>query len=426
MNRKGVRVFVDQTGEVWHKWRSQGIGGSDAAVIMLGKDFPFQETVQSLWATRTGRVPPKVIDNKFTERGNQLEPVARELFNRRTGLYTEPMCFENGSYPFVKASLDGMTMDGNVIVEIKCPTNRHQHHLDIKNQEQFKEQAPIYFTQMQHQFLATGAAVGYFVSYNPDFAMDKQIHIIEVLPDFAFIETLLRRLQNFWRCVETDIMPSDESSDVYPLEDHKIGNVGIIQIFGFARSGKDTVGRAIKEIYGSERFAYADPLKDVYCEVAGLTREQLDNEKEKHRSGLVGLGKGMRAVSPDVWATGIYLPEKGFTEAAKGKGAYITDGRYLNEHIKAKLKAVELQVPYRSVWIDASGRGIIPANLEESDKTSVMQGICDITIENDVDIADEILLRDAVEMSVIAALNYGTAHSIVSGSADIIHRMTSV
>lgn len=423
--KKGLKILIEQQNHLWHEWRAGGIGGSDAAVIYMAEDFPYETTVQSLWAVKTGRIEPKVIDNKFTQRGHELEPIARELFNTKTGLYTEPACYENGDYPFIKASLDGMTLDGNVIVEIKCPTSKHGFHLTIENQELMKALLPVYYIQMQHQFLATGAAIGYFVSFDPSFPEGEQFHCIEIMPDYSVMETLIRKLQNFWRCVETDVMPSDSGSDDYPMTNPAYGKVGIIQLFGYARAGKDTVGLALKELFDAERFAYADPLKDTYCSVVGITREELEATKETHRNGLVGLGKGMRAVSPDVWATGIYHPEKGFRGAARGKGAYITDGRYLNEHVKAKMMASELGVPYRSIWIDSEERGIGAANQEEEEKTSLMKGVADFTFFNDMKIDSLENLLEYVTYSINFIFNSGNRVSSISESLEAIRSKSS-
>ena len=51
-------------------------------------------------------------------RGTELEPAARAAYERLTGLTMQPLVMVDGEYP---ASLDGLTLAGDRLVEIKCP-----------------------------------------------------------------------------------------------------------------------------------------------------------------------------------------------------------------------------------------------------------------------------------------------------------------
>jgi hypothetical protein len=50
--------------------------------------------------------------------GSELEPVARAAYERQTGLVMQPLVVVEGEY---SASLDGITLAGERILEIKCP-----------------------------------------------------------------------------------------------------------------------------------------------------------------------------------------------------------------------------------------------------------------------------------------------------------------
>lgn len=50
----------------------------------------------------------------------------------------------------------------------------------------------------------------------------------------------------------------------------------IIAITGEARSGKDTASGYLQKMYGYERFAFADPMKDILCTTLGIDLETLD------------------------------------------------------------------------------------------------------------------------------------------------------
>ena len=52
--------------------------------------------------------------------GTELEPPARAAYEAPTGLVMQPLVLVDGDY---SASLDGITLDGERILEIKCPYN---------------------------------------------------------------------------------------------------------------------------------------------------------------------------------------------------------------------------------------------------------------------------------------------------------------
>src|SRR5258707_6935375 len=106
----------------WYAWRSKGLGASDAPAI-LGAS-PWTSRFE-LWAYRTGLLPKPEFNAfalKAVERGNQLEPLACEVYEKMTGLSVQKnVNCEHDQYPFIRASLDGYIESNNTILEIKCP-----------------------------------------------------------------------------------------------------------------------------------------------------------------------------------------------------------------------------------------------------------------------------------------------------------------
>ena len=86
--------------------------------------------------------------------GSDLEPVARAAYERRTGLIMQPLVVVDGEY---SASLDGMTLAGDRILEIKCPVKGRDSTL-WKTVEAGRL-PEHYQIQVQHQLLVTGAAI---------------------------------------------------------------------------------------------------------------------------------------------------------------------------------------------------------------------------------------------------------------------------
>ena len=101
----------------WHRWRRQGIGASDAPVIM--GETPFK-TPRTLWSIKTGRMQEGPA-GPAARRGRELERFARRAYERRTGIQVEPLCLVHHEFEWMRASLDGLSFDGSTLLEIKCP-----------------------------------------------------------------------------------------------------------------------------------------------------------------------------------------------------------------------------------------------------------------------------------------------------------------
>ncbi len=103
-----------------------------------------------LWLLKTGRAEAQV--NEAMRRGTALEPAARAAYEERTGHVMQPLVLQDGAY---SASLDGITLDGGLIVEIKVPMRGRQSSLwrDV----QAGRLPGHYGVQVQHQLMVSGA-----------------------------------------------------------------------------------------------------------------------------------------------------------------------------------------------------------------------------------------------------------------------------
>ncbi len=104
--------------EKWHAWRKEGIGGSDAPVVM---GFSPWKTRLQLWREKiTGEIEdlghlPQII------RGRENEAKARAWAEHHLGCALEPLCLEHPKWPQLRASFDGLNPKLRVGIEIKCP-----------------------------------------------------------------------------------------------------------------------------------------------------------------------------------------------------------------------------------------------------------------------------------------------------------------
>jgi putative phage-type endonuclease len=106
-------VKLVQGSPEWHAHRAKHRNASETPAVLGVSPWvtPYQ-----LWLQRTGRTQPEV--NAAMHHGTQLEPAARDAYEKRTGHVMQPLVLVEGQY---SASLDGITLDGGLILEVKCP-----------------------------------------------------------------------------------------------------------------------------------------------------------------------------------------------------------------------------------------------------------------------------------------------------------------
>ncbi len=109
----GTIVQLTQGSPEWLDYRRTMRNASETAAVLGVSPWctPYQ-----LWLQKTGRADTKA--NAAMQRGTDLEPAARAAYETETGTIMQPLVLQDGLY---SASLDGMTLEGDLIVEIKCP-----------------------------------------------------------------------------------------------------------------------------------------------------------------------------------------------------------------------------------------------------------------------------------------------------------------
>jgi putative phage-type endonuclease len=183
-------VELEQSGPAWHEWRAAGIGGSDACVV--AEDVQWT-TPAELLQVKLGR--RTVAENERMARGKRLEPVARRLYIELTGNLVRPCCVVHDHYPWLRASLDGLSEDGRLVLEIKCPS-------DYAHGKALRGYYPDYYkAQLQHQLMVTGAPLLHYWSYtdSPKFPGRDRAALVVVEPDPAYQQELLRKERRFYQ-----------------------------------------------------------------------------------------------------------------------------------------------------------------------------------------------------------------------------------
>lgn len=166
---------LDQGSEEWFELRLQYPLTASEAQAIGNQGKGLETLVWSKLAEKYSQAPRDTYSNKDLERGKELEPIARDMYELETGNKTEIIGFiTNESISKVGgASPDGFSEDG--LVEIKCFEDK-KHFQMIVNGLEIESQ---YMWQMQMQMLFTGRRWCDFVAYNPNFTKSLLIKRVE-------------------------------------------------------------------------------------------------------------------------------------------------------------------------------------------------------------------------------------------------------
>lgn len=152
-------------------------------------------------------------DNAAMKRGRDGEPIARADYEAKYGLIMQPACVEWPEWEILRASLDGMTLDRECILEIKCP-GREDHETALRNAV-----PSHYYPQVQQQLLVSGARVCHYWSFD---LYQGTGALVEVYPDSAYIARLVQTWRDFWaQHVERDEAPPLTEADTLVRDDSR-------------------------------------------------------------------------------------------------------------------------------------------------------------------------------------------------------------
>lgn len=190
--------MIKQNTPEWLEMRKNHIGASDAAAI-LGLS-PWKTAFQ-LWEEKLGLRPGTQM-NEAMRRGHELEPIARQAYNEHTGNSSEPEVAFHPTRKWMMASLDGISLDRSMVVEIKCPGAK-DHELASKGEIPEK-----YYPQLQHQLAVIGLNLLHYFSYK-----DGEFHLIEVERDEKFIQKMYAKEEEFWQNIQNFEAPALSEKD---------------------------------------------------------------------------------------------------------------------------------------------------------------------------------------------------------------------
>lgn len=197
-------VHLTQGSPEWLAYRLSKRNASESAGVLGLSPWT---TPYQLWMQKTGRSTQAVT--LPMQRGTELEPAARMAYEDKTGLVMQPLVLEAGDY---SASLDGMTLEGDLIVEIKCPMRGSQSSLW---QAVAGGRAPEHYAvQVQHQLMVSRADVAHL------WVFDGSVGILhEIKPDLALMERIRQGWDSFKGYLDGDTPPPLSEADTVVRQD---------------------------------------------------------------------------------------------------------------------------------------------------------------------------------------------------------------
>lgn len=200
-------IDLQQKSSEWLDWRTAGIGSSDVPILMGLSQYKTREALLTEKIEKICRMQ----GTASTQWGNRMEGPVRKLYTEITGIECRPVVIVSTTTPWMKASLDGLSMGthpvlgdihNKIIQEIKC-TNYDNHRLALSGQVP-KE----FYPQVQWQFLVSGLSRLDFISYNESgkLATREMLKVLPVDPDTSFMQEILNRCTEDWNYINREVL----------------------------------------------------------------------------------------------------------------------------------------------------------------------------------------------------------------------------
>jgi putative phage-type endonuclease len=184
-------VELEQGTSQWLAWRHNGIGASEASTVMRWGESR-SKTASKLLQKKRGPVILNSFKSDAMALGTKLEPEARDLYNETTGKDVRPVCVQSSKYDWLRASLDGLSTNHDMAVEIKCGATVY------RSVSQSRSVPDYYYGQVQHILAATGLDSLDFWCYWPG----QPPLLLPVERNDTYIERLLSKEFEFWTLVK--------------------------------------------------------------------------------------------------------------------------------------------------------------------------------------------------------------------------------
>lgn len=192
-------IDLAQGTQEWLIWRQEGVGGSEAAVILHNSPY---KGLYDLYSEKTGTANPEPINSGkeyIFAKGHETEALVRPILEARIGCSLPLACGEHEDLPILRASFDGYNAEKNIAAEIKLVGK------DAFEMAQQGMIPPHYYDQCQHNLLVSSAEKLYYACATLE--NQEQIAIVEIKPDKEWQDKYLPAVSEFWQRVQSQTPP---------------------------------------------------------------------------------------------------------------------------------------------------------------------------------------------------------------------------
>lgn len=189
-----IITSIIQGSPEWHAARCGVVTASNFKAVLTGGSGKTRRTYmyKLMGEITTGRVAPPSFESQAMQRGNDLEPEARDSYQDHTGHTVQEVGIAYlDQHKRVAASPDGLIGDEGGL-EIKCPLP-HTHEKYLVDRRIPK----IYMPQVQGNLWVTGRKWWDFLSFAPEFPEGRHIMLHRVHRDEAYIDRLSSEVLRF-------------------------------------------------------------------------------------------------------------------------------------------------------------------------------------------------------------------------------------
>jgi predicted phage-related endonuclease len=208
------------------KLRRNLVGGSDTNIIMGGN----AEKILHLWKVKRGEEESEDLSDVLpVQMGTFTEPFNCQWFEKNTGKKVTAQGDSRLSleYPFMGCTLDGLTDDGQTVVEFK-------HVSAFAKEDEILDR---YMPQLHHNMIVCGLERAVLSVFYGNHKWDKY----EVRRDPMYAAIVVGAVADFWDCVQTGRPPVaiKSSTPVTPIR--RVDMTGNNQWASLAQQYRDNV-----------------------------------------------------------------------------------------------------------------------------------------------------------------------------------------
>lgn len=189
----------------WHHFRSQGLGGSDAPVLMGVSPY---RTLEHLWIDKIGEAGEQV-ENYAMARGKRMEPIIVAKYEERYGMEGgQSACGIMGGVSHARASFDRLYPLQKCAIECKAP--------NVLDHAMAKDKIipPKYLPQVHWNLMVGDLEYCDYVSYHPK--DPDELAVVRIPNDSAakdYQVEMIEKAHWFWEMVLSRTPVTDPVSE---------------------------------------------------------------------------------------------------------------------------------------------------------------------------------------------------------------------